>query len=109
MPIVIYGYETWSLTLSEECRPREFEKRVLRRISRIKMDENEEGRRLHNEEIHSLCRSGSIVRVINFKRLRRVGYVAIVEETKSVFRMLIGKSTGKRTRERPMRKWKYNI
>ena len=32
LPIVLYGYETWSLTLREERRPRVFENRVLRRI-----------------------------------------------------------------------------
>ena len=32
LPVVLYGYETWSLTLREECRLRVFENRVLRRI-----------------------------------------------------------------------------
>jgi hypothetical protein len=33
LPVVLYGYETWSLTLREKPRLRVFEKRVLRRIS----------------------------------------------------------------------------
>jgi hypothetical protein len=32
LPVVLYGYETWSLTLREEHRPRVFENRVLRKI-----------------------------------------------------------------------------
>jgi hypothetical protein len=32
LPVVLYGCESWSLTLREECRLRVFENRVLRRI-----------------------------------------------------------------------------
>ena len=39
LPVVLYGCETWSLTLREECRLRVFENRVLRRILGPKMDE----------------------------------------------------------------------
>jgi hypothetical protein len=39
LPVVLYGCETWSLTLREECRLRVFENRVLRRIFGPKRDE----------------------------------------------------------------------
>jgi hypothetical protein len=39
LPFVLYGYETWSLTLKEEHRLRVFENRVLRRIFGPKRDE----------------------------------------------------------------------
>ena len=39
LPVFLYGYETWSLTLREERRLRVFENRVLRRIFRPKRDE----------------------------------------------------------------------
>ena len=55
--------ETWSLTLREEYRLSVFENRILRRIFRLKRDENGEWRRLHNEELHSLYRSPNTVRV----------------------------------------------
>ena len=74
--VVLYGCETWSLTLREECRLRVFENRILRRIFGPKRDENEEWRRLHNEELHSLYRSPNIVRVIKSRRLRWAGHVA---------------------------------
>jgi hypothetical protein len=38
-PVVLYGCESWSLTLREECRLRVFENRVLRRIFGPKRDE----------------------------------------------------------------------
>jgi len=63
LPVVLYGSETWSLTLREECRLRVFRNRILRRMFGSKMDENGEWRRLHNEEIHSLYLSPNIVRV----------------------------------------------
>ena len=66
-PVVLYGCETWSLTLREECRLRVFENRILRRIFGPKGDENREWRRLHNEELHSFNRSHNIVRVINLE------------------------------------------
>jgi hypothetical protein len=50
LPVVLYGYETWSLILREECTLRVFENRVLRRIFGPKRDEiTGERRRLHNK------------------------------------------------------------
>jgi hypothetical protein len=49
LPVVLYGYETWSLTLGEEHRLRVFENRVLRRIFGLKRDEVTGGwRKLHD-------------------------------------------------------------
>jgi hypothetical protein len=53
--VVLFGCETWSLTLREEHRLRVFENRVLRRIFGLKRDEvTGEWRKLHNEELHDL-------------------------------------------------------
>jgi hypothetical protein len=63
-PVVLYGCETWSLTLKEEHRLRVFENRVLRRIFGPKRDEvTEEWRQLHNEELRDLYSSPSIIRI----------------------------------------------
>ena len=86
--------KTWSLTLREECRLRVFENRILRRIFGPKRDENGEWRKLHNEELHSLYRSPNILRVIKSRRLRWAGHVARMEEGRSAFKILTGKSTG---------------
>ena len=62
--MVLYGCETWSLTLREEHRLRVFENRVLRRVFGPKRDEvTGEWRKLHNEELNSLYSLPSIVRV----------------------------------------------
>ena len=53
----------WSLTLREECRLRESENRILRRIFGLKRYQNGAWRRLHNEELHSLYLSSNIFRV----------------------------------------------
>jgi hypothetical protein len=76
LPVVLYGCETWSLTLSEKHRLRVFENRVLRRIYGPKREEDGSWRKLHNDEIHSLYSSPNIVRVIKLRRMRWVGHVA---------------------------------
>jgi hypothetical protein len=76
-PVVLYGCETWSLTLREEHRLGVFENRVLRRIFGPKKDEvTGEWRKLHNEELQDLYPSPSIIRIINARRMRWAGHVA---------------------------------
>ena len=69
LPIVLYGCETWSLTLREERKLRVFENIVLRRIFGPRSDEIKgDWRRLHNEELNDLYCSPNIVRVIKSRR-----------------------------------------
>jgi hypothetical protein len=76
LPVVLYGCETWPLTLREEHRLRMFENRVLR-IFGLKRDEVTGGwRKLHNEELHNLYFSPSIIRMIKSRRMRWAGHVA---------------------------------
>jgi hypothetical protein len=71
----MYGYETWSFTLKEKHRPRVFENKVLRRIFGPKSDKVTGGwRKVHNEELHSLYSSPSIIRMIMLRRW--AGHVA---------------------------------
>jgi hypothetical protein len=64
LPVVLYGCETWSLTLREEHRLRVFE-RVLRRIFGPKRDEvTGVWRKLHSEELHSLYSSQDSIRQV---------------------------------------------
>jgi hypothetical protein len=76
MLVVLYGFETWSLTLREGSRLKVFENRVLRRILEHKRDEvKDEWRKLHNEELNDLYSSPSNVRVIKSRRIRWAGNV----------------------------------
>jgi hypothetical protein len=64
---------------------------------------------LHNDELHSLYSSPNIVRVIKSRRMRWAGHVARMEEERGVYRILIGRSEGKRPLGRPRRRWENNI
>ena len=58
LPVVLYGCETWSLTLREKHRLRVFENKVLRRIFGAKKDEiTGTWRNLHYDELHALYSS----------------------------------------------------
>ena len=79
LPVVLYGCETWSLTLKEEHRLRVFENIVLRKIYGAKKDEiTGEWRKLHNAELHTLYSSPNI-RSLKSRRLRWAGHVARME------------------------------
>ena len=79
---------SWSLTLREECRLRVCENRILRQIFGPNRDVNGEWRRLHNQKLHSLYCSPSIVRVIKSRGFRWAGHVAKMEEDRSAFKIL---------------------
>jgi hypothetical protein len=63
LPVVLYGCETWYLTLREEHRLRVFE-----------------NRKLLNEELHNLYSSPDIIRQVKSRRLRWAGHVARMGE-----------------------------
>jgi hypothetical protein len=104
--MVLYGCETWSLTLRAEPTLRAFENRVLRRIFEPKRDEVTGGwQKLHNEELHSLYCSPGIIRMIMSRRMRWAGNVARKGEKRNAYRILVGKPEGKRPLGRPRRRW----
>jgi hypothetical protein len=70
---------------------RVFENRVLTRIFGPKMVEVTGGwRKLHNEELHGLYSSPSIVRVIKAMRMRWAGHVARMGEVRGAYNILVG-------------------
>jgi hypothetical protein len=107
-PVVLYGCETWSLTLREENRLRVSENRVFTRIFGPKRDEETGWRKLHNEELHKLYSSPSII-IIKSRRMRWTGHVAPKGEKRNAYRTLVGKPEGKVPLGRPRRRWVDNI
>ena len=102
LPIVLFGRETWSLTLREERRLRVSENRGLRGIFGPKRDEvTGEWIKLHNEELNDLYFSHNIFRVIKSRIMIWVGRIAHMEERRFVYRVLVGKPEGKRTLGKP--------
>jgi hypothetical protein len=110
LPVVLYGCETWSLTLREKHRLTVFENRVLRRTYGPKREEvTGEWRKLHDEELHELYSSPSIIRMMKSRRMRWAGHVARMGEKRTAYRLLVGKPEGKRALGRPRRRWVDNI
>ena len=110
LPVVLFGSETWSLTLREERSPRVFENRVLRRLFGPKRDEvTGVWRKLHNEELRDLYSLPNIVRVVKSRRMRWARHVARMGEGRGVHRVLVGKPEGKRPLGRHRLRWEDNI
>ena len=81
LPVVLYGCETWSLTLRE----------------------------LHNAELHALYSSPNMIRSLESRRLRWAGHVARMEQSRNAYRVLVGKPERKKPLGRPRRRWEDNI
>jgi hypothetical protein len=75
LPAILYGCETWSLTLREEHRLRVFENRVLRIFGPKRDEVTGEWRKLHSEELNTLYSSPDIIRQIKSRRMRWAGHV----------------------------------
>jgi hypothetical protein len=92
LPVVLYGSETWPLTLREEHRLRVFENRVLKRIFGPKRDEvTGEWRKLHSEELHIICASPNIANEV----------AVHMGEERKVYKVSVGKTEGNRPLGRP--------
>jgi hypothetical protein len=90
LPAVLYGCETWSLTLREEHRLRVFENRVLRRIFGPKGDlVTGRRRKLHNEELRDLYPSQSVIRMIKSRMMGWAWHVARMGENRDAYRLLV--------------------
>jgi hypothetical protein len=87
-----------------------FENRVLRRIFGPKRDEVTGGwKKLHNEELHGLYSSPSIVRMIKARRIRQAGHVMRMGDVRGAHNILVGRPEGRRPLGRPRCRWEDNI
>jgi hypothetical protein len=95
--------------LREEHRLRVSENTVMMTILGPKREEDGSWRKLHNDELHSLCSSPNIVRVIKSRRMWWAGHVARMGEGIGVYKVLVGRPEGKRPLGRPRRRREDNI
>jgi hypothetical protein len=79
------------------------------RIFGPEREEDGPWRKLHNDELHDLCSSLHIVRVIKSRRMRWAENVLCMGEGRGVYRVLIGRPEGKRPLGRPRRRCEDNI
>jgi hypothetical protein len=83
---------------------------VLRRIFGPKRDEVTGGwRKLHNEELHGLYSSPSIIRVIKARRMRWAGHAARMGVVSGSYNILVGRPEGRRPLGRSRCRWEDNI
>ena len=95
LSVVLYRYETWSLTIRKGRGLGVFENRVLSRIFEPRKDEvTQEWGKLHKEELNDLYSSPNVVRVIEPRRIGWAGHVTSMGEWKGVYRVLVGKPEG---------------
>jgi hypothetical protein len=87
-----------------------FENMVLRRIMDLRgMKKQEKIRKLHSEEPHTLYSSSSIIRQIKSRTMRWAEHVALMGEERKLYKVLVGKSEGKRPFGKPKRRWEDGI
>jgi hypothetical protein len=82
---------------------------VLRTIGPKRDEATEEWRRLHNEELNDLYSPPNIIRVMKSRRMRLVGHVECMGEKRGAYRILVGRTEGRRPLGRPRRRWEDNI
>jgi hypothetical protein len=69
---------------------------MLRKIFCLRGGSEGNWRKWHNEELHNFCSSSGIIRMFKSNRMGWVGHVACMTEKGNAYRVLVGKSEGRR-------------
>jgi hypothetical protein len=78
-------------------------------VRRVSVEVTGEWRKMHNEKLHNFYSSPDIIKQIKSRRMRWAGHVARMGEQRKVYKVLVGKSEGKRPLERPTCRWEDGI
>ena len=103
-PVVTYGSESWTLTMEEERALAVFERKILRKIYGP-VKENELWRIQQNDGLEAIIKGENIVRFIKCQRIRWLGRIERMQETKIPKKMLYRKLYATRQRGRPRMRW----
>ncbi|BDA49971.1 probable RNA-directed DNA polymerase from mobile element jockey [Coccomyxa sp. Obi] len=97
---LLYGCETWAVT-NEDIRKLEvFQMKCLRRILGISLLE-----RIPNAVTRAQCDIPEVANLIRYRRLRYLGHVARMGDTRLPLQFMFGTISGTGTRGRPMKSW----
>ena len=106
VPVVLYGYGIWSLTLMEERRQRVFNNGVLRKFGLRRAEVIGDWRKLLTEGLYVSNSSPNVIRMIKSRRRRWVEHMAHMEENRNAYRVLVGKYVGKSLLQRLRHIWR---
>ena len=107
-PVATYGSETWNISVNDANKLRVFERRVIRRIYGP-VFENGMWRIRSIVELNNLLKGEDIVRFAKSQRLRWIGHVERMAETRMPKRLLKARMTGRRVQGRPRNRWKDEV
>ena len=95
LPVILYGFDTWTLTLREETILQVFENKFLSKIFGPKRDDQiGEWRRLHNGELYDLYGKPDIIRIVMSCKLRWTGHVTRMGNERDAWKLLVGNQRG---------------
>lgn len=103
-PVVLYGCELWKLNQKERESLAVWERRILRGIFGGKK-EGEQWKRRTNTELQQLYKEAPIINVIRAQRIRWLGHVSRLPDSRIPKQVLVGGISGRRGRGRPRTQW----
>ncbi|KAJ4429796.1 hypothetical protein ANN_22000 [Periplaneta americana] len=103
-PVVIFGSETWAFTKKDENSLRSFERKILRRIFGP-VNDHQGWKIRSNNELLNLIGGQDVVKFMKAQRLRWLGHVNRMPETRTPIKTLKDRLYNRRRRGRPKLKW----